>query len=163
MNWDAIGAIAELLGAVGVIVTLGYLASQIRQNTRAIKGQTLGNVTQNVFTELAPVVGENIGSIWLKAIENPNQLSNEEHSQLDAWMIGSFHARQNEFIQYKLGVLDESVWRSLHRPIEENLGHEYGRRWWKELGRQRLLPEFVEFVEGLDWDKKDTLVHYQKS
>ncbi len=42
MNWDAIGAIAELLGAVGVIGSLVYLATQIRQsreqtaeNTRA--------------------------------------------------------------------------------------------------------------------------------
>ena len=42
MNWDAIGAIAELLGAVGVIASLVYLAGQIRhsreqmgENTRA--------------------------------------------------------------------------------------------------------------------------------
>jgi hypothetical protein len=30
MNWDAIGAIAELLGAIGVIASLVYLAGQIR-------------------------------------------------------------------------------------------------------------------------------------
>jgi hypothetical protein len=29
MNWDAIGAIAELLGAIGVIASLIYLARQI--------------------------------------------------------------------------------------------------------------------------------------
>ncbi len=40
MNWDAIGAIAELLGAVGVIASLVYLAGQIRQNTRATRGAT---------------------------------------------------------------------------------------------------------------------------
>jgi hypothetical protein len=37
MNWDAIGAIAELLGAVGVIASLIYLGIQIRSNTRAAK------------------------------------------------------------------------------------------------------------------------------
>lgn len=31
MNWDAIGTIAELLGAVGVIVTLVFIALQLRQ------------------------------------------------------------------------------------------------------------------------------------
>ncbi len=35
MNWDAIGAIAELAGAIGVVVSLAYLATQIRHNTRA--------------------------------------------------------------------------------------------------------------------------------
>jgi hypothetical protein len=47
MNWDAIGAIAELLGAIGVIASLIYLATQIRQsreqmfeNTRALQAGT---------------------------------------------------------------------------------------------------------------------------
>ena len=35
MNWDAIGAVGELLGASAVLVTLIYLAVQIRQNTSA--------------------------------------------------------------------------------------------------------------------------------
>ena len=29
MNWEAIGAVAELLGAIGVIASLIYLATQI--------------------------------------------------------------------------------------------------------------------------------------
>jgi hypothetical protein len=33
MTWDAIGAIAELLGAMGVIASLVYLAGQIRQSS----------------------------------------------------------------------------------------------------------------------------------
>ena len=47
MNWEAIGAIAELLGAVGVIASLVYLATQIRhsreqmrENTRALQAGT---------------------------------------------------------------------------------------------------------------------------
>ena len=41
MNWDAVGAIAELLGAIGVIASLVYLATQIRQS-REQMGRTLG-------------------------------------------------------------------------------------------------------------------------
>jgi hypothetical protein len=36
VNWDAIGAVAEVIGALAVLITLIYLALQIRQNTRAI-------------------------------------------------------------------------------------------------------------------------------
>lgn len=59
MNWDAIGAIAELLAAIGVIVSLVYLASQIRhsreqmgQNTRAIESQATWahwNAVYNIY------------------------------------------------------------------------------------------------------------------
>ena len=41
MNWEAIGAIAELLGAFGVIASLIYLATQIRQNSRQLMGASL--------------------------------------------------------------------------------------------------------------------------
>lgn len=34
MNWDAIGAIGETVGALAVLITLIYLASQIRQSNR---------------------------------------------------------------------------------------------------------------------------------
>ena len=33
MNWDAVGAIGEIIGAVAVVATLYYLALQIRENT----------------------------------------------------------------------------------------------------------------------------------
>ena len=40
MNWDAIGAVAEAIGAITVIVTLVYLTIQVRQNTKAIDRST---------------------------------------------------------------------------------------------------------------------------
>ena len=33
MNWEAVAAIAESVGAIFVVITLLYLAVQIRQNT----------------------------------------------------------------------------------------------------------------------------------
>lgn len=33
MNWDAVGALGEVLGAIAVLLTLLYLAAQIKQNT----------------------------------------------------------------------------------------------------------------------------------
>ena len=39
MNWDAIGAIGELAGAIGVIITLVYLSLQIRSSTKATESQ----------------------------------------------------------------------------------------------------------------------------
>jgi len=40
MSWEAIGAIAELLGAVGVIASLVYLGTQIRDGQRALRAST---------------------------------------------------------------------------------------------------------------------------
>ena len=56
MNWEALGAIGEIVGAVAVVVTLGYLAVQIRQNTRSAKvfsNQLVDSAAMRLVTEPA--------------------------------------------------------------------------------------------------------------
>lgn len=52
MNWDAVGAISELVGAVAVIVTLIYLALQIRQNNALLRSQSRQAQLSNDQTSL---------------------------------------------------------------------------------------------------------------
>jgi hypothetical protein len=47
MNWDAIGAIGEVVGAVAVISTLIYLAVQIRQSNRNLAEATSASIIQS--------------------------------------------------------------------------------------------------------------------
>ena len=56
MDWNAVGAIGEVGGAIGVIVTLIYLAGQLRQNTRAMRSstyQTYSGLAMNISDYLA--------------------------------------------------------------------------------------------------------------
>ncbi len=45
MNWDAIGAIGEISGAIAVVATLLYLSKQIRQNSRSVEISALRDTT----------------------------------------------------------------------------------------------------------------------
>ena len=57
MNWEAIGAIGEVAGAVAVFASLVYLALQIRQNTRAIRGSAEREMVSLQQSALQPVAG----------------------------------------------------------------------------------------------------------
>jgi hypothetical protein len=46
MHWEAIRAIAELLGALGVIATLVYLARQINQNTSTVRASAAASLSE---------------------------------------------------------------------------------------------------------------------
>lgn len=52
MNWEAVGAIAEVVGVLAIIVSLIYLAVQIRQNTqqaeRSLKASELAAFERSV-------------------------------------------------------------------------------------------------------------------
>ena len=54
MNWDAIGAVGEIIGAVVVIVTLLYVAKQIRQTSKSLEMAALRDTTAqwNQWSEL---------------------------------------------------------------------------------------------------------------
>jgi hypothetical protein len=49
MNWEAIGAIAELVGAGAVVLTLIYLSIQLRQNTVQVTHSAMATIA---FTAL---------------------------------------------------------------------------------------------------------------
>jgi hypothetical protein len=52
MNWDAIGAIGEVVGAAAVVLTLFYLAVQIRQSTRREEFQGLQSAIELYLTQI---------------------------------------------------------------------------------------------------------------
>ena len=68
INWEALGAIASLLAAIGVIVTLIYLSIQIRQNTKAVRSSSIQNLVQSFSTTAqAAVENEYVVPLLLKA------------------------------------------------------------------------------------------------
>ena len=84
MNWEAVGAVGEILGAAGVIATLGYLALQLRQNTRQTQASVanasaiaLQGIRRSVYKS-AEVTG-----IWLTGMSHPDELSEHDYSDLD--------------------------------------------------------------------------------
>ena len=80
MNWNAIGAIGEVVGATGVIATLIYLSVQIRQNTKAVRGAALDAITERKQFELK--WSSEIAGAFRKSVENPDTLTLEETWQL---------------------------------------------------------------------------------
>jgi len=80
VDWNAIGAIGEVVGATGVIATLIYLSVQIRQNTKAVRGAALDAVTERKQFELK--WSSEIAGAFRKSVENPDALTHEETWQL---------------------------------------------------------------------------------
>ena len=48
MNWDAIGAVGEIVGALAVVVSLLYLAGQIRVSNKASRNSLIQELQDTV-------------------------------------------------------------------------------------------------------------------
>ena len=87
MNWDAIAAVAEAVGAAGVIATLGYLAIQIRRSnllatTESIRyAQTASNPTI-----LAIAQDPDLARVFREGLRDRDSLSADERVRFDMVM-----------------------------------------------------------------------------
>jgi hypothetical protein len=84
MNWDAMSAVGEVMGAPAVLITLIYLAIQIKQNTAAVAT----SICERVMSGLDDVdinVASNpaLASLLDRACNNPGLLKAEEVIQFN--------------------------------------------------------------------------------
>ena len=48
MDWSAVGAIGEVFGAVAVVLSLIYVAAQVRQNTSALRSSATAGAIASI-------------------------------------------------------------------------------------------------------------------
>ena len=86
MNWDAVGAIAESIGALGVISSLIYLAVQVRQNTRQGRLSRFQETSSTLQDGFAPIYHPGNPSIWHRGHFKPDDLDEQEAHTFEMFM-----------------------------------------------------------------------------
>ena len=146
MNWDAIGAIAELMGALGVIASLLFVALQVRQNSKVVAANTFQAIS-STSSDAAFRMAENpqLAVIIRKSITEPSGLNEEERTRAEVWMRGLFRNYENYYYQYTRGHLEVDIWNGYLEVILTGLSNEFGSAWWGT--HQRAFgKQFVEFI-----------------
>ena len=83
MNWDAIGAVAELAGAIGVILSLVYLAGQIRNQNKESQLTAINEMTSQWNAFMGDMATNNdLARIWAKGLMDFDSLESTEQVQL---------------------------------------------------------------------------------
>ena len=71
LNWEAIGAIVEAIGVLGVIASLFYLAVQIRQNTlQARRSELDATLEQSTVVRMALAENQGLADIWIAGLDD---------------------------------------------------------------------------------------------
>jgi hypothetical protein len=110
MNWDAIGAIGELVGAAAVVGTLFYLAIQIRLSNRFAERQSRQElISSNIQFHEILVSNPELVSIRLKLEDINSEYTPEEQLKIHDF-IGLVHAQSSIVgADYEYGFIDERI------------------------------------------------------
>jgi hypothetical protein len=139
-------SIAEIVSAIAVVLSLIYVATEMRGNTRAVEAATLVEVNK-IAREHLLLVSSSPEANRIEAIgdEDHSQLSFEE-LQRYKWYVRSFWlGMQTVFRQHDLGILPDEEWAVYNDVICSNIEAPGKRSLWSGTD---LIPQFVRVVEA---------------
>ena len=152
MDWQAVGAISELIGAVAVVVTLIYLAVQIRQNTSGIRAsayQTWSDAKTALYEHSSDTLSRTIA----QGLDNPLALTNDNYIQFAFWCQQYVLAAQTTYFLQKDGIIPHSVFQTEFATTAELLSNTLGAsQWWAAGARTQFSEDFVNAIEA-EFDK----------
>ena len=149
INWDAIGALAELVGAIAVLASLIYLAKQVQNNTREVRAENIHKIADS-FNEINLLLFENdeVAELWLKGINEYASLTPKEKLRYDFGWLAAFRIYDSMYYQTKTGTGDTESFQAELATIEWFFSHQGAREWW---GSQKfgLSPGFRDYVDRI--------------
>jgi len=134
VNWEAIGAIGEVVGAIGVILTLGYLAVQIRANTAALKAEgSRASRVSGTPMSVAIVQNGEAARIFNAGLADFDDLTLEEQTRF-SFLLGDMIANtSSRYTEVELGILSEAEFAEDTLRIAVLLKAPGGRAFWKRF------------------------------
>ncbi len=133
MNWEAVAAVAEVGGVLAILVTLVYLARQVRQGNKEAQDSTAWRITESI-AELAKVIATDADSaeIWCRGVDEFDSLSRVERERF-ASMLGMW----------------TNILMALYRTKQTSaIPHEYWNQMRETTAMYMEYPGFRKAVES---------------
>ena len=147
MTIQDLGSIGEFVAAVATIVTLAYLATQIRQNTRAVRATSHQAATDS-FNAINTLVAHDpcLARIYRVGSDGLANLTEDERVQFSFLFLAAFRVFETVYYQSKAGTLEDQLSAIEQNSVALLLRSSGGREWWEE-NPFAFSPEFHEHVE----------------
>ena len=147
MNWDAIGAIGEVLGAIGVIVTLGYLAIQLRRSNEEARAATLQSTLDSEISMMSVLA--NHPDTMDKMLRGESLDGGKEARTANLLFNIIMTEAENRYHQFESGFLDMQSWEGRVASLRPIICLPIYETWRRSPGGLNHSADFLKFLENL--------------
>lgn len=152
MNWDAIGAIGEILGAFGVVISLIYLASQIRNQNRESRVASVHEINEGFRTAITSFQDPQRATVYTKALDGFDELDDSQRLQFISMVQGLLRVWEEAYYQFAENRLDDRIWKAMLAQYRDVLSADGFQRVWA-MRKHAYSEEFRVFVDSLELGK----------
>ena len=111
MNWDAISAVSQLIGSIAVVISVLYLAVQLRSSTRVARVAAMDAAAAALRDVTKPLMeNAELARLWRTGLENLEALSPEERGRFFHAAHQFLKALETIHYHYVYGLLDSQLW-----------------------------------------------------
>jgi len=149
MNWEMIGAIAQLAAAIGVIPSVIYLAVQIREQNKE-RRRAVVNLLTGQWSDLVKSVNDSaeFAEIFLRGVRSFEDLDPVSKLRFSAFFTRFFKNYESMFFYHLDGTLDAPLWSQVERTISDYVAYPGVKDWWSTR-KHWQTDEFRAVVEHL--------------
>jgi hypothetical protein len=142
-----LGSIGEFVAAIATLLTLVYLALQIRQNTTTVRAGTSAAISESL-ARVTEVLGSDprAGQAYLKGLLGDASLDAETRLQFASLFSSYLRRVENAFYQHARGFVDPDHWETTARTLSVTMRFPGARRQW-EASRNMYSDRFGGFVD----------------
>ncbi|MDX1650129.1 MAG: hypothetical protein R3263_09775 [Myxococcota bacterium] len=146
MTLQDLGNLGEFVASVAVIVSLIYLAVQIRQNSRLVRSEIDQAQTDGHTRYLALLAQDaDLARLCRRGLAQ-EPLDEDERFRFSWLMHHVFAQLQSAFFHYRSGIISAEQWETPRRVAALWLASPAVRAWWRRENRI-FRDEFVRHVE----------------
>ena len=150
MNWDAISAVSQLVGSIAVVVSVLYLAVQLRSSTRVARVAAMDAAAAALRDVTKPFMeNAELARIWRTGLENLEALSPDEQARFFHAAHQFLKALETIHYHYVYGLLDPQLWAGWR-----DLLHHYiacpGIRFYLTRRNAVFSERFRKFIAELE-------------
>ena len=139
--------VAELIAAITVVISLIYLAAQVRQSNKLARAQTRERMIAQASEEVYKGFVDDPSII--RSLYKSEPLTENEWIRLTGWLLANMRQREYEYFQMRDGNIEKEVWEAYRGLITIHLGSDRTRKWWDEWGGVPFDPGFRSMVAEL--------------
>ena len=149
VNWDAIGAVGELLGAILLIASLIYVALQIRDAKTQIKSATSQARSESFQNLFAMRVKPELANAELLSRRSPEELTDTDRFYMTAFLTMFLNHYQNIYYQQKVGALEREQTGALDTLPLFKATPYYIEMWRGNFPKDSYNAEFTQHIESV--------------
>ena len=150
MDITILAAWGEFLGGIAVVVSLVYLAGQIRQNSKLLRASTASVTQQSSAASNTLIVQDSeLARIYWAGMADRAELSDADRQRFDPLVAIQINGFQHHFRLERDGLVSPEIWEDQEQYMSWTAKQPGLRQWWVQWGQQVYAGAFRQHMDRL--------------